>query len=571
MTIFTNGTFSTKLNQVDHEIELYLDRSAGESDSDIYKYPINPNSIVNLQIEDTLADWVVRGTLTFLYYPENSTNKDNQILKQTGQIAGVSNINMPDFKPFYSFRNDGLDLLRIRIKPKINSSGGGTVSPLIITNNTHWTLSYLFSIYEAEDIDLPPGALNAASASVKCLKLYFWDSWYQQMITNVMQYSTGLSSQAEPDANGLGVLPTGNAMKEIIELGLSENNSQQNYTPGIAVSNPALKFNYQPTGTDKEWDSGAAKIFYTAPADATVYDSLMYVYKRHISNETLSFAPAVSPPRGGAVGTSINDFSILLKERGPTETDVGYLALKPVSYFFQNAGKEASTPGQYQIEHFFLQSYSDTNSTPKTFKAPISETKSDTVDLKTPKYSIITNYRFVDIAAATNSTMYINTPVHSFDFKQRMYNVEFTNNSVKAAQNFIEQKYIKQLYKSNSSALDKLSLIQNYKDKVSKNTKPVFSLYGEDPIIRQHAGLHRLLYIGLFHNTAINFRTLGLTSREAGRFIAIDKTQGSDNGDFDDKFFGQWFIINIKHIIESEMYYNDITAVKIHRFQELTF
>ena len=132
----------------------------------------------------------------------------------------------------------------------------------------------------------------------------------------------------------------------------------------------------------------------------------------------------------------------------------------------------------------------------------------------------------------------------------------------------MSEKYIKNVYKDNEANLEKLFLINLDKDRENKNVNPRFSLAGDNPVIRQKTGLHRLLYYGLFQNAAINFRTLGLSFREPGRFIAIDKTEGVEDGDFEDKFYGQWFVINVKHIFESEIYYNDITAIKIHRFQE---
>jgi hypothetical protein len=132
----------------------------------------------------------------------------------------------------------------------------------------------------------------------------------------------------------------------------------------------------------------------------------------------------------------------------------------------------------------------------------------------------------------------------------------------------MSKNYIDNVYKTGNNN-EKLFLISLDKDKKSKNIKPTFSLYGDNKQIRQSSGLQKLLYLGLFHNMAINFRTLGLTSREPGRFISIDKTDGVEDGIFEDKFYGQWFIINVKHVIESELYYNDITAVKIHRFNTL--
>jgi hypothetical protein len=548
----------TKLNQTKHEFEIYLDNNSKNADSSIY--PINPNSIVNLIIEDTMSDWVTRGTLTFLYNPEFGGKLN--INPATGQRADVTDglVNVRE-TPGYMFRCDGNDFLRIRIKPFVSADYNDALK---ITDPVHWTISHLFSIYDMEDIDLPPGAQNQASSVIKCIKLYFWDSWYQKMISNVMEYSTALSPEANIEADiaegkysNPGTIFTGQAIKEIIELSLQEKSTQEGYT-GSTVVDPFLKFNYEPT-KDDNWDEGKTKIFYTAPADATAYESLTYLLKRHVSS----------------VGTNeLYDFCVLSKEKGPTETDFGQFKLEPMSSIFQKAGNALKSPGKFQIEHFFLQSYTNTDvlenkEVPsKNYRGPIGDGSSDTVDLQTQKYGIITSYRFVDIAPHTNTFDFTNKPVYSVDFKNRTFNVEFQKNSVKSARDFMAKQYISGVYKNDRASLEDLFLINLDTDKTNRDVHPQFSLHGDDPDIRQHTGLTKLLKTGIFLNTAINFRTLGLTSRQAGRFIAIDKTQGVDPGDFPDKFYGQWFIINIKHIIESEIYYNDITAIKIHRFNK---
>jgi hypothetical protein len=52
----------TKFNEQEYEYEIYLDSTFDESET--RRFPINPNAIVNLNIEETLADWVTKGTLT---------------------------------------------------------------------------------------------------------------------------------------------------------------------------------------------------------------------------------------------------------------------------------------------------------------------------------------------------------------------------------------------------------------------------------------------------------------------------------------------------------------------------
>jgi hypothetical protein len=207
----------------------------------------------------------------------------------------------------------------------------------------------------------------------------------------------------------------------------------KNYSDNF-TSDPSLQFNYTPTAADGEgWDQGAAKIFYTAPAGATAYDSLMYVYDNHVSSYEYN---------------AVNDFSILMKDRGPTATDLGVLELKSATSFFEKAGKSADAPGEYQTEHYFLQSYSSNKDrATKHLRGPISNSGSDKVDMKSLKYNQITNYRFEDISALTNTTQFCTSPVYSFDFKNRQYNVEFKDNSVETARTFISKNYIDNVYK----------------------------------------------------------------------------------------------------------------------------
>jgi hypothetical protein len=556
--------YETKYNQLRHTIEIYLDNSNGDSAE--RKFPINPNSIVNLSIESDLSDWVTRGTLTYMYSPNaNDSGIDNITGQHTDALpahtkkvidpAELSKKNSKgDPAQFfgYIFRNDGDDLLRIKITPKVDDSSNlkeeGTAQYAGYTvdaNDKFWSLSHLFAIYDVEEIDKPVGSTGAASADIKCLKLYFYDIRYQKMNSNLIEYSTALSpvaskaSLAEKDNS----IPTGIAIKEIIESSITD-----------------LSLNVkQLVGSAEEWEDGGSSIFFTAPAYMSAYDCLSYVYRYHASNTKIESA-----------GTQINDLSLLTIEKGPTPYDVGYFTLKPISWYFNQAGSSKESPGPMQIEHFFLQGYADnSDGATKRHYAPISNGESSKVDLKSGRHSLITNYRFVDMSPLTNSSVFRTRPVYSFNFAERKFNIEFENNTVKKAREFISKQYIKGVYKNNNSNLEDLFLITLDKDKRNLSLTPTYSLYGEDPILRQCDGIKKLLYTGLFHNACIHFRTLGLPSREIGRFIAIDRTEGADKTPHNDKFYGQWFIISIKHVFEGEIYYNEITAIKTHRFDKL--
>ena len=110
----------------------------------------------------------------------------------------------------------------------------------------------------------------------------------------------------------------------------------------------------------------------------------------------------------------------------------------------------------------------------------------------------------------------------------------------------------------------------NYMDQEqTHNIFPRFTLKGDQvdlsKTLRQKNGIHNLLYTGLFQNACICFKTFGLTLRDPGSFIAIDKTGGCHDNNFNNKLYGQWFVVKIDHTFEAGSYMNAIYAVKIHR------
>jgi hypothetical protein len=541
-----------KFNEQNYLVTIFLDNGAGESNA--RRIQINPNAIINLNIEDTLADWVVKGNIT-LYYSFETYEIDPLEVSVAANFVSPENLRLIKDSAYF-FRNDGNDEIYISIFPTFNEE-------LRDIKRSHWELLHRFSVYDMEDIDLPPGAQNAASSIVKCKKLYFYDYRYHKLITNTLEYSTAFSDKNNissssrltsiPDKNRS--IYTGVAMEEVLEE---------------VFKDGSLGRMINITGRSKgDWEDGAATIFYTAPATNSAYDTLMDIYDRHVSESST------------ASNDILHDFSVLYIEQnhqqvgtGINDQDLGYFALKPISKFFEKAGK--TTPGDFQIEHFYLQDIDSGKDSPSSRRSPQLDGQNMQKDTKLGVYSQITSYRFVDISALTNATKFKTRAVHSFDFKNRTFNIEYNQNSVCSARKYMVDKYISNVMTSRQSD-DSLFLITLEESKKGKNIEPVYSLYGnrddfetgKDIIARQADGLQKLLQTGLFQNTCIHFRCLGATNRKPGRFIAIDKTTGIEDRPFNNKFFGQWFIINVKHIFEAGIYYNEIVAIKIHRFSAL--
>ena len=155
------GTTEYSLNGQLHEIQIFITNG-----SQIYS--VAPTAIVELSIEETIANWITQGTLT-LY-------NANEILEQDS----------------YIFRNDGEDLLRVRIIPR-DLSIAGLPSGNINTNRQLWEINNLFSIYKIEDVTPQTGGNTDSKKYKKFKKLYFWDLRYQIMLTKNVEYSTALS------------------------------------------------------------------------------------------------------------------------------------------------------------------------------------------------------------------------------------------------------------------------------------------------------------------------------------------------------------------------------------------
>jgi hypothetical protein len=298
----------------------------------------------------------------------------------------------------------------------------------------------------------------------------------------------------------------------------------------------------------------------------------MYAYSKHVSSITISndnqddLNPQNSSSNDLANSTT-NDFCLLSVERGPKFGDYGQFTLRPLSRYFDQAGNDPTKPGTYQIEHFFIGDYSNEVG---VYRAPRQQpTDINSPDRTIPDFNHIREYEFAEISASINQNVFVTRPVYSYNIGARQLNTDFHNNDVLTVKKFIGQKYIKQVLQQGDP--ENNFLITLSKDKKDLNLSPTFSLYGQDRTIRKSDGLIKLLQAGFFQNACVTFTVPGLTTRTKGRFIGIDRAKGSSvEGNetiFDDKFCGQWFIIDVKHIFEGNEYKNIVTAVKVHRYQ----
>lgn len=559
-SVFDSGKYVTqKYNDLEHTVEIYLENSGNPATSP-RRYYINPAAILGLHISDTATNWVVEGSLTFMYLPEGSPNdqEDKTGQKTSTTVDGITeaakeNKTMLDS---YTFRGDGYDLLRIMIMPKTQKDFGSTTegnnSPLVIQEkDTKWMLSYIFSVYEIEDVNNVPELEGNLSTYMKCLKLKFHDLRYHMLKTANIEYSTAMPKDSAYVPNtttetafGMGVLKTGDALRDVFNFVLAE---------PINGGYPEFNVEYEP----EKWETGISDIFYTSPACDSALEDIEYLYSHHVSQTQLQGLDEVVP----------YDFALLHTDRAAEFGHIEKIRLTPLSKIFSKAGKDAQSPGDLQKEHFFITSVSKEVAPTQMYRAPMGGIK-NLNDLKTSKYGEIISYSFVDMSPSVNSNVFRSKPVYSVDIKNRVFNVEFKGNTVQDARNVISESYISQMFKQGTDN-KKLFLPTFHESKKFLNVFPTFSLNGTSPILRQKNGLHDLIYTGIFENACICFKVYGLTLRESGTFIGIDKMEGELDNDYNNKLYGQWFVVKVDHLFQAGAYLNIIYAVKIHRFKEL--
>lgn len=551
-SIFDSGNYvQQKYNELYHDVDLYLDNSGDFQNPK--RYYINPAAVLSMYMSDTANDWVVDGYLTFMYLPEGLEFKNKTGQTSNTPVDGKIDAAIANGETLksYMFRGDGFDLLRVMIMPKSKKKEGpqGVDGLDISHNDTKWMLSYLFSVYDVEDVNDIPELQGAAGSYMKCLKLKFHDVRYQMLLTTNLEYSTSLPKNKNLKPNffsdlcpGQGVLYTGEIIRDVFNE---------------TLSNPAYggceEFKIDESENSQTWDRGKAELFYTSAAQYSAEDDINYVISHHVSQIDLL----------GGQEAKNQDLCLLHTERSKKFGFLEDISLTPLTKYFEKAGSDQ--PGELQKEHFFITAETEEKNPTHYHRAPIGGDNKNT-DLKTTKYGQILSYSFVDMSPAINSNMFCSKPVYSVDIGSREFNIEFKGNDVISARRMIAQSYISKLFKEGDNP-EELFLPTIHKNKKDLNIFPTFSLNGNNTAVRQRNGLHDLLYTGIFQNACICFKVLGLTFRESGTFIGIDKNSGCADNDYNNKLFGQWFVVKVDHVFEAGMYMNIIYAVKIHRYK----
>lgn len=473
---------------------------------------LTTESVVGLNINDNLTMYTHSGELVVL--------NDNDIIERAynnpGESYSTRQKDLDKTSLEFFFRGDGRDLVLVLITPRDSDVLNEQDAP---TFNNPFTLKFLFSITNIRD------EITASGKKLKILTLQDLDE--RILHERNLDFSTTMLVK---DKNIINLdntdrsAPTGDIIKYILALTLTQS--------GRIDNTNEIKF-----ANNDGWDNGGSDIFYSAPAPYNAYQDLQYVMQRHVSKQ--NFDPC-----------------ILRKERNNTWSLMGLS-----NYFKYSYDKKTDGAGILHIEKFLIQSVGS------TVNVVLKKTRTPTNVINNTGFlnsSYISNYKLYYSEAPEVQDHIITHVVHSYQLNNKQFNIDLSRNNIDTTYATYNELYVKPLKGENNDPSPNFYL--NLLRKSNKNIKNVFSVVDYSYDQRLNWGRNLILLNALYKNLTIEFTVDGISTRQAGRFISIDRDDALPTSKFDDRLLGIWFIVNVEHIFTSTTYQNKIIAIKTYNY-----
>ena len=427
----------------------------------------------------------------------------------------------------YRTRGDGRDLLYLSIIP-VDPTQTPDQSPYnqnSLNYNNVFGLQYIFVLSDETDIMTDTG---------KAKKYTLLDLDYILLRNRKIFFST---TDLLPPTN-LAFLddlnrraPTGSCMKYILQKGLG--------APGAVFT--SLSGN---TTVSPYFETGSTKIFYSSPNDYTAYDDLMYMYGFHASND------------------AAKDFSFLSKGFFN-----GEYSLESASSIFTKAYNKSSNSGStYYVENLTIAGGTTTNNNviQNDIKKPLHA-------LELGETSDIQEVKFFNSPGEEFQEKIKTVLVHNYDFDRGTFNVNSVDGDVEKVKKDFTSLYVQPMKGKNN--LPSPHFIINNTQKTNQNFENRFLIYNQDnDTLKIAVGRNEILKRALKLNIGVEIIVQGGFQRKPGLFISIDRTGNYIDNDFDSKFLGIYFILQVDYqFVGNNQFINKILAVKTYHFNDPKF
>lgn len=469
-------------------------------------YELSPTKITKLFIQESATQWWTQGYLII----DNTIEGWERSTDQDG---------------FYQVRGDGRDEVYINIKPA-PSPGEPSPDPEL------WNIDIFGVIYDVEDMLSP-------NSDRKFKKVYFWDKKFHLMQERMVSWSTATGPRDL--INDTGTLQF-KSVRSDLPIAHVPDQERSMYT-GEAVASVLTAAGFGEYIDTTKWDLGASKICYTARSDLTIHETIQDILKYHVYERN-------------------NDADIagLTWDRGTQKFN-----LMPAISYYEKSG--ADSPKEYQIEHLFLQGQDEGNVVSPE-KAPITWDDSTTIDIKSSDVNIIGTYQLSQMSGADSSAEFVSKPVYSHRHKKKQFQVDAQENEISAVRNYIKDVYIKEvrgdspLLTLNKTKLTGRSISHRFA--LASNLDPL-----EDRLARGVFGRVDTIRAAHFLNLCLSTRLIGTSFRQPNRYIGVDRVNQTSDTIYDYQLCGQYYVVEVNHIVQGDKYVNDVTMIKIHSYKDI--
>jgi hypothetical protein len=537
-----NDDYTHKINNSNYIFKVTIISVAGETTR---AQDIKPSAIKSLIISDAFTRFYTSGSIVIdnsfdvieRDTPEEIQFNDPEYYNKSGNVS--SNINAG-----FLFRGESRDILRIDIMPQLEGSAVESMGSE--EGQRLFRMSYDFAIYNSEEI-------TGDSPDQKFKKLYFWDLYYQLLLEKNVNFTTATipsfydtlgDINTEGTPSGDDGIETGIALMEFLKAAFPPDDGYPVYfsktIPGDTATNTSDSGEIDPKNID--WDIGGTKLFFSSPANFKAIDCINYILSRHVSNKDSDF-----------------DQCFLHLERYPRQ-----FALKSIKQYFDQAyNPNNNTPGSLYVETVKIGGYTgeDGRSAAEAYFVPAG-------GIYFERFGTVKSFSFDNMAGLYSQQKIVPYLVHSYDYQNKQFNIDIERNGIEQSMQAFQKNYVNKMNSGDGTPAYPNFAPGQFRF-TNKNIQNVFSLSQQDHDQRLNMGRKNFLYNRVLLNNMITFRLPGLTHRQSGCFIGIDRDGAIPSSKFDNKLLGIYMIVEVRHIFEGNEYYTDIHCVKTYNFKQL--
>lgn len=465
---------------------------------------LTKTSIKELVIDDNIFNFYLQGHIIV-------ENTDDVIERYVTE--SVEN----EFEKNFGFkvRGDGRDILYLTIIPLIDGQdeyniGGDKM-------NNFFGLNYYFVLSNETNISDENGKLK---------RYDIIDLDYQILSERKIFFSTSnLVSNVNTTqvSDTLREAYTGDCIKQILIQALEEEavvkSDENNNTP--------------------DFEQGSYKVFFSSPSDMSALDNINYMLDIHVSSD------------------SSNDFSLFKKN-----SFTGEFTLKSTAELFRNAYLKRGDLDAGGAE--FLENFNITG-TQNSDQISINDIKKPNLTLELGDMSDILEVNFFNIPANLYTERVKTKIVHAYDFEEKRFLLDCVDGDIENVKNVFTGNYVNPLKGKNQKPFP--SFINNILKKTNQTFDNTFTIY-HDPLLLLGQGRNKALFNALILNMGVEITVKGNLARGGGKFFSIDRKGSYIDNDFDNKFLGIYYIIDVNHTFKENSFYDKITAVKTYHFTD---